>query len=621
MGSRGRIPSLTPDNQFPELAIQRSVQEFPKQDTSGGWTFTWNIKSAADKILPWGRNVVARDRQLRDFWPTETYLAGAVANVAFRNAAFEWEIRGGGKKVEQAVTDILTAAIAGDSFGWVPFMQKFSQDLYTTDNGGIIELIRDPGLDANSRFQGALAPVLGLAHLDSNQCTRTGNPEYPIVYTDRLGEKHKLRWYQVIPFSDYPSAIEKMNGVGICAVSRVLKMAQVMWATINYKDEKVSGRHYKQMHFVSGVSRQDIKDEMKRGQEDANNTGLLTFILPSILASLDPEKPVSTATIDLAGLPDGFDYDQDMKWYISSLALGFGVDYQEFAPLPGGNIGSSQQSMILHRKGSGKEPAVFMRLLSEGFANYGLLPRGVKMRFNDKDEQEALERQEVRTKAMEEAAIATRSYILTPNASRKDLVRRGIYEPETINGVPEEYGIKQLDKNQGKNPVGQIGGNTMLEDVERNETGVQDETVGGRLRKAYEIYMQTVQEEKQILEEQNMIAVLKKYIGAAMKELRSELKKDTPAVAVPYTKPVRVIVNMPKLTGQKQKVVRDIKGDIDHTVTEMTYEEKDAKSMWQGNGNQTVVVKMPRVAQQNQKVMRNAKGDIDHTVTEMTYED
>jgi len=294
----GRPVTLAPDPNFPQEALAQSQQVFPKTDLdSGSMVFTWNVASAADQISPWGRNIYVRDRQLRDFWPTETYLAGAMANVAFRNSVFQWEIRGGSEKVNQAVTDILVSAIAGDSFGWVPFMQKYSQDLYTQDNGCFIELIRDPGMDANSRFQGPLAPVLGIGHLDSNRCTRTGNPEYPIVYTDRNSVKHKLRWYEIIPFSDYPSAIETMNGVGYCAVTRVLRMAQIVRSIAIYKDEKISGRQFKQIHFVSGVSRQDIKDEMVRGQEEANNSGLIRFIMPSILASLDPEKPVSTATL------------------------------------------------------------------------------------------------------------------------------------------------------------------------------------------------------------------------------------------------------------------------------------------------------------------------------------
>lgn len=480
----GRPPQLSPENQFPAPALRESVQVQPRPEESpGNWTMTLNIASAADVVSAWGLNVKFRDRQLRDFFPTEPYLAGAVSSVGFQGSTLQWEIKAT-ERVSQAVTEILTTAIAGDTFGWVPFIQKFIQDLKTQDNGAFIELIRDPGMDANTKFGGAMAPVLGIAHLDSNKCTRTGHPEFPVLYTDRNGKRHKMRWYEVIPFSDYPSSIESMNGVGYCAVSRVLRMAQIARSIAIYKDEKVSGRHFKQIHFVSGVSRQDIKDEMKRGQEDANNTGMIRFILPSILASLDPEKPVSTATIDLASLPDGFNFDEDMKWYISCLALGFGVDYQEFAPLPGGNIGSSQQSMILHRKSSGKGPGVLMRMLSESFKNYGVLPRGTEMRFSDKDEQEELERQTVRTKAMEEMAIAINSHALTPEAAAQDMVRRGIWDEKTIAGIPESF-WKQFEsqpKPVGQ-PVGNRGGNTIVEDVKRKDTGKPNATSGDRLRK------------------------------------------------------------------------------------------------------------------------------------------
>lgn len=478
-----RVPQLVPDNQFPEEALRESVQVPPRENLlgAGNLIFTWNIASAADSVIPWGRNVQARDRQLRDFWPTETYLAGAQASVSFRNATLDWEIRGP-EKVAQAVTDMLLASIAGDTFGWMQFILKISQDLYTQDNGAFVELIRDPGVDANSKFQNERAPVIGIAHLDSNQCIRTGRPDTPVVYTDREGNLHRLKWYQAIAFSDYPSAIEKMNGVGYCSVSRALRMAQIARSIAIFKDEKISGRQYKQIHFVSGVSRTEIKDEMKRGQEEANNSGMIRFITPAILASLDPEKPVSTATIDLASVPDGFDFDQDMKWYIAALSLAYGTDYQEFAPLPSGNIGSASQSMILHRKSSGKSPAVFMRTIQDAFKNYGVLPRGCSMRFNDKDEQEELEKEEVRTKALEEMAIAVNAKILTPEAAAKELVRRGIYDEETIAVIAPDWWKKAEDAINPKNV--ERGGNTIAEDARRQDTGKQKLNAGARLRKA-----------------------------------------------------------------------------------------------------------------------------------------
>jgi hypothetical protein len=324
--------------------------------------------------------------------------------------------------------------------------------------------------------------VLGIAHLDAGQCVRTGNAGTPVLYEDRKSKLHKLKWYQVIPMSDYPSSIERLNGVGVCAVSRALRLAQIMKSIAVFKDEKIGGRHFKAIHLVGGVSRTELEDATKRGQEQADNKGLMRYMDPIVLASLDPEKPVSVATLDFASLPDGFNYDQEMQWYIAGLALDFGVDYQEFAPLPGGNIGSSAQSAILHKKSSGKGPRVFMRTLIEAFTNYGVVPRGYKMVFNDRNEQEEMEKQEIRTKATEEAVMAVRAGILTPEAARRDLVRRGIYTRETVEGIAEDYGNDIVKPKQN---VGAIGGSTVGEDAARVDTGKPNETIGGRLKKMF----------------------------------------------------------------------------------------------------------------------------------------
>jgi len=479
------ISQLSPENQFPKEALEESVVVQPKPqgqilDFSG--YLALSLATVADSITPWGRAVPKRDQQLRDFWPTEPFMAGAVVNVSNRNAAFDWVIKGPSERVINAVTDMLLTSIAGDQIGWSSFVQRITQDGMTQDNGWFIELIRDPGMDATSKFQGPMAPVIGIAHLDAGSCTRTGNAEYPVVYRDRKGKDHKLAWYEVIPFSDYPSSIERMNGVGYCGVTRTLRLAQIMKSIEIFKDEKIGGRHFKSIHFVSGVQRSELADAQRRGKEEADNAGQIRYIDPVILASLDPEKPVSTATIDLASLPDNFNMDTELQWYIAGLALGLGADYQDLAPLPGGNIGSASQSMILHRKSSGKGPRVWMRTITEAFRVYGVLPRGYRMNFTDKDEQEELERQEVRTTAMEEYGIAVSRGILTPAAARRSLVERGIYSEKDVEGIPEEYGE---DIVQPKQTFGERGGNTIVEDNRRQDTAKPRETVADRLRKMF----------------------------------------------------------------------------------------------------------------------------------------
>lgn len=474
---------MLPDSQFPTQAIKESVQvQNPPDAAPQVGYFTYLLASAADSILSWGVNTARRDQQLREFWPTESYLAGTVANVSFRNAGFDWEIRGGSEKVNQAVTDMLMRAIGVGAVGWSHFCKPHTQDLSTTDNGAFIELIRDPGVDANSRFKDELAPVIGIAHLDSGRCARTGNVEYPVVYQDKDEKYHRMRWFEVIPFSDMPSPIERMNGVGVCAVSRALRLAQIMRSIAIFKDEEVSGRNVKKVHVVGGVGRQQLDDAILRTVEKANNAGQMRFIEHAVLASLDPEKAVSHEEIDLASLPEGFNYDQEMQWFIAGLALDFGVDYQELAPLPGGQIGSSAQSAVLDRKSSGKGPRNWMDSISQAFKNYGVLPRGCEMVFNDKNQQEEMEAQGVRTAAAEEAAIVVNSKIFSPEAVAKSLVRRGIYSQEDLDNTPPEWWAKAMEENK-QQPVGDRGGNTIKEDVNRQNTGKPKETAGARLRK------------------------------------------------------------------------------------------------------------------------------------------
>ena len=509
------VAQLSPENLFPKETLSESVQVQPEPigglPFQGGLiqAFTLAMASVADSVVPWGRNPRLRDRQLREFWPTESFLAGAVANVSFRNAAFDWEIVSPSDSIETAVTEMLRGAIAGDTYGWVPFIEKISQDLYTQDNGAFIELIRDPSMDANSKFQGAMAPVIGIAHLDSNMCYRTGNAEFPVIYRDRYENEHKLAWYQVIPISDYPTSIERLNGIGYCAVTRALRLAQIMKSISLYKDEKISGRHFKTIYLVGGVSRTEIDDAKKRGHEEADNKGQARYMDPIILASLDPEKPVSVANLDFASLPDGFDFNQEMQWYISGLALDFGVDYQEFAPLPGGAIGSSAQSLILHRKSSGKGPATFMRTLTEAFKNYGVLPRNAEMIFNDKNEQDELDKATLRKMFQEEMAMALRDGFIDSDSARKLGISRGFYTRSELKDVPKGYGTElsaTTIREQGlpndvgnpqpipsvanaipKQAIGGTGGNTIAQDAARTAPTAPRPSASARLQKALKV--------------------------------------------------------------------------------------------------------------------------------------
>ena len=395
----------------PKQTLARSVERPPVSldaGPGGGNAFVLWMASISDTFQPWGQNVWGRDRELRDFWHTESYLSGAVFACATSNAAFEWELDGPDQTVD-AVHDLLNQAGMGK--GWRHFAVKISTDIYTQDNGAFIEIIRERNSPS--------AAVIGIQHLDSGQCQRTGDLQFPVIYTDNVGTRHKMPWYSVIILEEFPSPIESMYGVQYSAVTRVLRLAQVLRDIEIYRGEKAGGRFAEAVHFVGGVQTKDLDDIQKRMEEQSDNKGLVRYLMPLVLGSLDPGTSPSVATLELKSLPENFNFDEELRWYISGLALGFGRDYQDFAPLPAGNIGTSTQSEVLHLKSRGKGPAAFMRMLEQAFNFHGVMPRTVTFRFKETDIEAEKQEAEVKKIRADERAKRIESLEIDPIVARQ----------------------------------------------------------------------------------------------------------------------------------------------------------------------------------------------------------
>lgn len=409
---------------------QRSViaspqyEDFPR--SGGAGAFVFQLASVADDMPAWGVNAALRDVALRAFWPTESMLASALYSTVIRNAAFSWTLEGPPRTVTQ-VQRIFHEADLGS--GWVTFATKWLIDWFSQDNGAFIELIR--------AGQGEDAPVIGIANLDSGRCRRTGMPDFPVIYTSRYGKQHKLRPWQVIASAEFPSPIETMNGVGLCAVSRVLRMAQLARDISIYQREKVGGNNPSSMYLVNGTKASEISDAMEQHRERQEEKGLIRFMLPALVASLDPNANIDVKEIALAGLPENFDFEVFMKWYVTQIALGFGVDPQDIAPLPGGNLGTGAQSSILHLKARSKGPAMFIKTIEHLFNFHGVIPANVTFRFDEKDLDEDKQVAEVAKLEAESDQIRIASGVLTPAAVRQQMLDDGDISQEVFDALQE----------------------------------------------------------------------------------------------------------------------------------------------------------------------------------------
>jgi len=247
--------------------------------------------------------------------------------------------------------------------------------------------------------------------------------------------------HQVVATADMPSPVETVNGVGLCAVSRVLRHAQ-FHRDISIRDrERSSGIDPKTLNLVSGISKQEIQNALGVHKEGQEEQGYLRYSKPVILSTVDPTKAVSVETIDLAPKPNEWDYDVQMKWYITLLSMAIGVDYQDLAPLPSRGIGGSQQSLILHEKSKGKGPEYFMKTIEHIFNFHGIIPKNVTFEYEEKDIAEEVERADIHNTY----SVALKNYvdsgILSPQGARNIMLDAGVIPQEIFDsesqGAPD----------------------------------------------------------------------------------------------------------------------------------------------------------------------------------------
>lgn len=421
----------------PEQGYDGSVKTLPRGATSSlnDRLSDYIIYAATigDNIPEWGTAPRDRDRALRTFWTTESILAGALLSTASRYAGFPWELDGPDRMVAM-YERILHSSQHG--LGWNAMMMLVAQDYLGTDNGSIIEIVRTD--------DSPTAPMIQLNHLDSNQCTRTGVPQTPIIFYDMNGDAHLMKWYQVLMLTEMPSPIERQRGRQICAVSRVLKAAQLMRDVSQYKRERATGQDSKQIHVVTGVSTQKINDAIDDARTLAVGEGMVRYSRAVVVGSINPEAKAAVATIDLAKLPDGYDEEKAQRDYITVLAMGFGVDYQDLAPLPtGSGMGSGMQAEVLALKARGRGPTMWMRNLEFFFNWHGLLPQNVRFSYGSMDSAQDLDNAKLRTMRAEERAMRIKSGEISPEMARTLAVEAGDLTQEQADELKDYVPAEQ----------------------------------------------------------------------------------------------------------------------------------------------------------------------------------
>jgi hypothetical protein len=244
-----------------------------------------------------------------------------------------------------------------------------------TDNGAFIEIIRET--------KSIGSKIIGLRHLDSIRCQRTGNPDIPVIYRSRDGRLHEMKDYQIIMFADMPDPGETYYGVGLSAASRayfaIYKLATIEW----YLREKVGGLHPLAIHIVNGVLDKQISGAVEAVKSDQVSRGITAY-MGAVIVGVPQDQQPSLVSIPLAEIPDRFNRKEEFDIAVLTYANAIGLDIQELQPLSGQGLSGGTQSTVLADKAQGKGLVAFRQAFTHALNHY-VLPDGVEFEWTEKD--------------------------------------------------------------------------------------------------------------------------------------------------------------------------------------------------------------------------------------------
>lgn len=374
-----------PDGLTTDL-LQHSVTASDQAEYKGGgvvsFLIPWFMMGAANLPLPadlppywtlnlgiaryWSRDMVLRSTILHeDFW------SSAMFKAATKQASKSFEVKGrGADRWQQIFLDW-----GGD--GYVPSQERAIIDFLSTNNGAFWEVVRVSNA--------AGARILGLVHLDSLRCIRTGDPEIPIVFCDLKGKYHELRTHQVLTLVDMPDPSAASLGIGHCAAERAYHHIYELSAIRQYVREKVTGAGANVLDFISGLNSQQlagIVDSAKMEQQGRGMTYYQGHVLTGLLGQTEPKL----LQINLRDLPDGFVAKEELDTALLVYANAIGLDPQDIDPklLGPRSMGVSAQSAVLDEKQHALGLAAYDKQTTHLLNNW-VLPTSVTFAFNERD--------------------------------------------------------------------------------------------------------------------------------------------------------------------------------------------------------------------------------------------
>lgn len=326
-------------------------------------------------LPPWGTR--ERERALRWLYRNQFNWLGQAAFSGFikKMCASPWEIKG--KRGVKYYQEMLRNAQFGA--GWDNFLSLVILDFLRSDTGAFIEVI-GPG-DSDTRLN---AQPTGLAHLDPLYCFPTGDPEMPVVYFSRLGSYHAIHYTRLLRLIDTPDGDQlRFNQYGLCALSRAVSIVYQSIYASQYTVQKLDDRPAPGIVVASNINQATVDAAFQNYERQQQNDERPVWGKNAWMYNLDPSAPAKVEQITFSQAPEGWSYREYTELQVNAFAAALGVDVQEIWQLTGGNLGSGQQSEILHAKSQGKLYGYLLTQIERQLNN--ILPENLEFSFKARD--------------------------------------------------------------------------------------------------------------------------------------------------------------------------------------------------------------------------------------------
>jgi hypothetical protein len=390
----------------------------------GGMYPGWGADN--NQLLPdlpatgWSRQ---RDMILSSTIKFEPFWNGAVKKAIAKGVTqqFDLKYKARNKPAAEKIQELFKAS--NGRRGFKHFLIQHLQDYFLTDNGAFIEIDREDNRKPGSK-------IVGLYHLDSLRCFRTGNPDTPVIYQDLKGNFHYLTWWQVWDISDMPNPRNNYFGVGDCAAGGVYRRIQRMVGIQLYEYQKITGGSPKEIHFIQGMPQQSIEQVVRANETNRLSRGMTVYGGAALVGILAKEG-LDIKSIKIASLPDNYKQDEEIEQAAVEYSNVLGTSKQDIKPLMGRMSGTATQSDVL----DGQSESGGLGLWSgefEDFVNEMVTPNTVTFfwAFNNTRQQKA--KADVANAYVTAASGMVTGTILEPDKAANWLVDQDVLDPSYL---------------------------------------------------------------------------------------------------------------------------------------------------------------------------------------------